>query len=84
MTLTKQSLKRLSDSMQLRFTEAQEHVILERFGTEPEPYEWSEQDIAEQIRYMIREQPCPEAPRPRSCPKKGSIKCSKWPRELQR
>jgi hypothetical protein len=50
MTLNKRSLKKLSESMRVLFTDEQERIILERFGTEPEPYAWSEQDIAEQVR----------------------------------
>jgi hypothetical protein len=53
MTLTKKSLKRLSESMWIRLTEGQEHAILERFGTEPEPYEWSEQDVVTQIQNFL-------------------------------
>lgn len=34
-------------------TEEQKRVILDRFGTEPEPYEWSEQDIAVQMRNYL-------------------------------
>ena len=49
MTLTKTTLCKLQEFMWLRMTDAQRSAILERFGTEPEPYEWSEQDISEQI-----------------------------------
>jgi hypothetical protein len=37
------------------FTEAQKQQILEIFGSEPVDYEWSEQDIAENIRKIIRD-----------------------------
>jgi len=50
MTLTEKSLKKLGESMRIPFTKEQERIILDRFGTEPEPYEWTHQDIAEQIR----------------------------------
>ena len=53
MTLNKQKLRRMEESMWIRFTEEQEWAILERFGTEPELYEWSEQDIAVQIRNFL-------------------------------
>jgi hypothetical protein len=53
MTLTEKRLKKLGESMRVRFTKEQGRVILERFGTEPEPYEWSEQDIAVQIQNFI-------------------------------
>ena len=32
----------------------QQKAILKRFGTEPEPYEWSEQDISVQIMYKYQ------------------------------
>ncbi len=53
MTLSKQKLRKMGESMWVRFTKVQERAILERFGTEPEPYEWSEQDIAVQIRNFL-------------------------------
>jgi hypothetical protein len=34
-------------------TYIQRAAILERFGTEPEPYEWSEQDIITQVRCFL-------------------------------
>lgn len=34
-------------------TAEQKRAILERFGTEPEPYTWSDQDIAVQIRNYL-------------------------------
>jgi hypothetical protein len=52
MTINKKTLKKLSESMCIHFTKEQEQMILDRFGTEPFPYEWSEQDIAEQIRKL--------------------------------
>jgi len=39
--------------MCVNMTEAQKNAILERFGEEPEPYEWSEQDIVVQIRNFL-------------------------------
>jgi hypothetical protein len=57
MTLTKKSLKRLGDNLRIYFTSEQKRIILERFGTEPEEHEWSEQDIAEQIRKIVRDYP---------------------------
>jgi len=52
-TLTKRELKKLGESMWVRITQEQECIILDRFGTEPEPYEWSEQDIAVQIQNFL-------------------------------
>jgi len=49
MTLNKRKLKKLGESMWVCFTKEQERIILERFGTEPEPYVWTEQDIDVQI-----------------------------------
>jgi len=52
-TLTKRELKKLGESMWVGFTQEQEQSILDRFGTEPEPYEWSELDIAVQIQNFL-------------------------------
>ena len=57
MILTKCSLKKLCESMQIWLTQEQERVILERFGEEPCLYEWGEQDITEQIQKIIRDYP---------------------------
>ena len=64
MTLTKRSLKKLGESMRIWFTVEQENIILERFGEEPYPYEWSRQDIIEQIRQIIAEHPSKPKPLP--------------------
>ena len=53
MTLNKRKLKKLGESMWIHFTKEQERMILERFSTEPEPYEWSEQDIVVQIQNYL-------------------------------
>lgn len=55
MILTKYDLIRLEESLHHWFTEAQKQQILEIFGSEPVDYEWSEQDIAENIRRIIRD-----------------------------
>lgn len=57
MILTKNDLTRLQESMHHWFSPLQKQRVLEMFGTEPEDYEWSEQDIAEQIRKIIRDNP---------------------------
>lgn len=54
MTLNKRSLKELSEAMWIVFTKEQERIILECFGTEPEPYEWSPQDIQMQVRKICQ------------------------------
>jgi hypothetical protein len=53
MTINKQWLKKTCESMWVHITKEQERRILEQFGTEPEPYEWSEQDICIQIRNFL-------------------------------
>jgi len=50
MTLTKKALASGLDSMRILATDKQKTAILERFGTEPIPYEWTEEDIFIQIR----------------------------------
>jgi hypothetical protein len=60
MTLTEKELWKWEKSMFTRLTTEQRQVILERFGTDPEPYEWSEQDIAEQIDRICLEHPAPQ------------------------
>jgi len=51
MTLTEKSLKKLGESLRIHYSKEQERFILDRFGTEPSNgREWTEQDIAEQIR----------------------------------
>ena len=49
MTLTKKDLYKWEETTFTPLTAEQRRMILERFGTEPDPYEWSEQDIAVQI-----------------------------------
>jgi len=53
MTLTKKDLRRWQESAFIDFTAEQKRAILERFGTEPWPYEWSEQDINTQARNYL-------------------------------
>jgi hypothetical protein len=43
----------MAQSTRVLITKGQEQAILQRFGTEPEPYEWSQQDIAVQIRNYL-------------------------------
>ena len=57
MVLTKADLIRLQESMHHWFTPVQERLILDRFGMEPDDFDWSEQDFAEQIRKIIRDNP---------------------------
>ena len=53
MTLTDKSLCKWAESARICITEKQREIILDRFGTEPEPYEWSEQDIFVQIQNFL-------------------------------
>ena len=53
MTLTMKDLRRREESTFTAISAEQKKAILERFGTEPEPYEWSEQDIAVQVRNFL-------------------------------
>jgi len=50
MTLTKKALACSLDSMRILATDKQKTAILERFATEPFPYEWTEEDVFIQIR----------------------------------
>lgn len=55
MTLTKKDLRRWEKSAFILFTAEQERQILEIFGSEPEEgYEWTEQDIAENVRKICK------------------------------
>ena len=53
MILTDKSLQKWKESTFTLLNEEQRENILERFGTEPEPYEWTEQDIGVQIRNYL-------------------------------
>ena len=53
MTLCKRKLKKLCEGLWISISKEQERVILERFGEEPEPYEWTEQDIVVQIQNFL-------------------------------
>ena len=59
MVLIEKSLRKWEKSTFTSFTAEQKRIILDRFGTEPEPYEWSEQDIAEQIVRICMDHPAP-------------------------
>ena len=53
MTLNKRQLKKLCVGLWIWISKEQERMILERFGEEPEPYEWTEQDIVVQIENFL-------------------------------
>jgi len=53
MILTEKDLRKWEESTFTPITAEQKRIILDRFGTEPEPYEWTEQDIFVQIRNYL-------------------------------
>jgi ribulose bisphosphate carboxylase small subunit len=53
MTLTKKDLQAWQENMLVLLSESQKSAILNRFGAELEPYAWTAQDIAEQIRIFL-------------------------------
>jgi len=53
MTITKRKLRSMGESLRVYITKAQERTILDRFGCEPKPYEWTEEDIFIQIRNFL-------------------------------
>ena len=53
MTLTNKTLNKTLESLRICANEAQRTAIIERFTVEPEPYEWSEQDIFTQIQNFL-------------------------------
>jgi len=53
MTLNKKKLRKWEKSAHILLTEEQKVFILNRFGAEPEPYEWTEEDIFVQIRNFL-------------------------------
>ena len=53
MIIKAKHLREWEESSFIPITPEQKRIILERFGTEPEPYEWTEQDIAVQIQNYL-------------------------------
>ena len=56
MTATPRHIRRLREESRLRIDENLEALILKRFGTEPYPRRYTEQDLSEQIRKLVSEQ----------------------------
>jgi len=55
MTITMKYLRDLENSAFLLISTEQKKTILDRFGTEPAPYVWTDHDIASQIQnYLSR------------------------------
>jgi hypothetical protein len=48
-TINKRKLRQIAQSLRIVISEEQEQIILERFGTEPWPHVWTEQDIFMQL-----------------------------------
>jgi hypothetical protein len=55
MVLTKKHIQKMRLYGLVSISKELEQILRERLGTEPEPYEYSEQDIAEQSRKIIQE-----------------------------
>jgi len=53
MTITARYLREWEKSKLTLISMKQKRIILDRFGIEPDPYEWSEQDIEIQIRNFL-------------------------------
>jgi len=53
MTMTRKYLRRWEKSTFITLTAEQRRSILERFGTEPNTHEWTEQDILIQIQNFL-------------------------------
>jgi len=53
MILTEKNLRKWEISSYIRIAVDQRRIILDRFGSEPEPYEWTEQDIYVQIQNFL-------------------------------
>lgn len=51
---TKEYIQKLREKSGFNISKEQEKLILEKLGKEPEPEEYTEQDIFEQIRKIIR------------------------------
>lgn len=58
MILTKKKLRVWEESAFITFTQEQEKLILEQFGTEPDDeHVWSLQDIVQQVRKICLKHP---------------------------
>jgi len=54
MVATKEYIQELREKLGFNISKKQEKLIFEKFGEEPVPEEYTEQDLFEQIRKMIR------------------------------
>lgn len=53
MTITRTQIEQMRRHGRLRIDAELEQLILDEFGVEPHPYEYTEQDLHEQIRKLI-------------------------------
>jgi hypothetical protein len=53
MTITRKRIEQLRSDCRLRIDAQLEELIIAQYGVEPEPHEYSEQDLYEQIRKLI-------------------------------
>ncbi len=53
MTVTRKMIHNLRADARMHIDQDLEAVILQRFGTEPYPYTYTEQDLYEQIRKLV-------------------------------
>ena len=53
MTITRNQIDRMRGDGRLHIDDDLAEMIIAQYGSEPEPYEYSEQDLHEQVRKMI-------------------------------
>ena len=53
MTITRNQIERMRGDGRLHINDHLAEMIIAQYGVEPEPYEYSEQDLHEQVRKMI-------------------------------
>jgi hypothetical protein len=53
MTITRKQIDRMRGDGRLHIDDDLAEMIIAQYGSEPEPYEYSEQDLHEQVRKMI-------------------------------
>lgn len=64
MVIDREYIQELREHAFLEISKETEEELLQRFGTEPQPYVWSEQDLWEQVRKVLNRQ-------------KGGLSCRK-------
>lgn len=53
MTITRKRINEMRTHNRMRIDAELEEIILARYGEEPEPFEYTEQDLCEQIRKLV-------------------------------